>query len=60
MLGAFLVVVGAFKGTLGGGEQVVLHLGIVLMGQHGTVVNVDVYKRQDDDRLLCTGVLLRL
>ena len=39
-LGAGLVVVSAGEGTLGSGEQVVLHLGVVLMGQHGTVVDV--------------------
>ena len=50
MLGAFLVVVGAFKGTLGGGEQVVLHLGVVLMGQHGAVVNVQHGDGDDHDQ----------
>ena len=39
-LGAGLVVVSAGEGTLGGGEQVVLDLRVVLMGQHGTVVDV--------------------
>ena len=50
---AFLIIVGAGEGTLGGGEQIVLDLSIVLMGQHGTVVNVqdggddDHHQRQD-------------
>ena len=35
-----LVVVSAGEGALGGGEQVVLDLRVVLMGQHGTVVDV--------------------
>ena len=39
-LGAGLVVVSAGEGALGGGEQVVLDLRVVLMGQHGTVVDV--------------------
>ena len=50
MLLAFLIVVGAFEGTLGGGEQIVLHLGIVLMGQHGTVVNVQHGDGDDHDQ----------
>ena len=50
MLGAFLIVVGALEGTLGSGEQVVLHLGIVLMGQHGAVVNVQDGNDNDHDQ----------
>ena len=53
MLLAFLVIISTGEGTLGGGEQIVLDLSIVLMGQHGTVVNVqhggddDHHQRQD-------------
>ena len=53
MLGTLFVVIGALKGTLGGGEQIILDLSIVFMGQHGTVVNVqqggddDHHQRQD-------------
>ena len=50
MLGAFLIVVGALEGTFGSGEQVVLHLGIVLMGQHGAVVNVQDGNDNDHDQ----------
>ena len=42
-----LIIVSAFKGTLGSGEQVVLDLSVVLMLQHGAVV--DVQQRDDND-----------
>ena len=47
MLGAFLIVIRTSEGTLGGGKQIALDLGIVLMLQHGAVVNVQ--QRGDDD-----------
>ena len=46
VLCAFLVVIRAGEGTMLGGEQVTLDLGVVLMGQHRAVVNVE---HGDDD-----------
>ena len=47
VLRTLLVIVSAGEGTMLGGEQVVLHLGVVLMGQHRAVV--DVEHGDDDD-----------
>ena len=39
-LGADFVIVSTLEGTLGRGEQVALDLSVVLVGQHGAVVDV--------------------
>ena len=45
-----LIIVSTGEGTLGSGEQVVLDLGVVLMGQHGAVVDVQQGDDHDHDQ----------
>lgn len=62
-LAGSLIVVGTGEGTLGGGEQVVLDLGVVLVGQHGTVVDVqhgdDHDHQQSQQAVVVPGDLLQ-
>jgi len=45
--GGLFIVVGPLKGALRRGKEIVLHLSVILMGQHGAVV--DVHHRQHHD-----------